>query len=101
MPKELRKQILDLFQDRLCLEYCEYCNKHQLKPELAGLITYLIDQELINPHVIQKYTVLKAFNEGYLGSRGQKTQTVEMLADRFNLSTRTVWSILKHKDDPR
>ncbi|WP_421795886.1 hypothetical protein [Haliscomenobacter sp.] len=96
MGNELnRKQILDLFEDQLFISYEDYCNKHELPPDYKGLITYIIDQELIHPSVIQKYTVLKEFNARCLGDRGQKTQTVEALADRFNLSSRTIWSILK------
>lgn len=96
MGNELnRKQILDLFEDQLFISYEDYCKKHELPPDYKGLITYIIDQELIHPSVIQKYTVLKEFNARCLGDRGQKTQTVEALADRFNLSSRTIWSILK------
>lgn len=96
MKHELnRKQILDLFQDQICQSYADYCQTHELIPELPGLVTYMIDQELINPNVIQKYTILKEFKARCAGDRGQKTHTVETLADRFNLSPRTVWSILK------
>jgi hypothetical protein len=93
-----RKQILDNFQERLLNGYEDYCEMHHLKPNFEGMITYIIDQDLINPSVIQKYTILKEFQTRLKGDidRGQKTQTVEVLADRFNLSTRTVWSILKN-----
>ena len=96
MKNELnRKQILDLFEEQLFVSYEDYCKKHNMRPDHRGLITYIIDQELINPSVIQKYTVLKEFNARCPADRGQKTQTVEALADRFNLSSRTIWSILK------
>lgn len=96
MGNELnRKQILDLFENQLFQSYEDYCQKHGLQPDYKGLITYIIDQELINPSTIQKYTVLKAFHDQCVDIRGQKTQTVEVLADRFNLSSRTIWSILK------
>jgi hypothetical protein len=98
MPKELRKQILDVFQDRLCHEFEDYCKFHDINPNLEHLITYIIDQDLINPSMIQKYALLKEFQERFEGDRGQKTQTVEVLAGRFNVSTRTVWSILKNSE---
>ncbi len=99
MGNELnRKQILDLFENQLFKSYEEYCKKHEMKPDHKGLITYIIDQELINPSVIQKYTVLKEFRARCPSDRGHKTQTVEALADRFNLSSRTIWSILKTQD---
>lgn len=90
-----RKQILDLFQDQLCQGYEAYCDLHGFTPNFSGLITYIIDQDLINPTNIQKYAVRKEFQARFGGDRGQKTQMVEVLADRFNLSTRTVWSIVK------
>jgi hypothetical protein len=102
MGNELnRKQILDLFETQLYSSYEVYCQKHGLQPDYKGLITYIIDQELINPSTIQKYTILKTFHDQCLDIRGQKTQTVETLADRFNLSSRTIWSILKSEGKER
>lgn len=90
-----RKQILDLFQDRLCKGYEKYCQIHELDSNLGGLITYLIDQDLIPASTIQKYTLFKEFEAEQEKKPIQKTQTVENLAHRFNLSERTVWNILK------
>ena len=84
-----------MFQDQLFNSYQDYCTKQGLAPNFSGLITYIIDQDLINPGIIQRYAVLKEFQARFEGDRGQKTQMVELLADRFNLSTRTVWSIVK------
>lgn len=96
MKNELnRKQILDLFESQLLGGYEAHCEQHQIQLDYKGLITYIIDQDLINPQLIQKYTVMKAFRARIVAQRGAKTQIVEELADRFNLSTRTIWSILK------
>lgn len=97
MKNELnRKQILDLFESQLFKSYEEYCKLHRMTLDYKGLITYIIDQDLINPNVIQKYAVLKEFQARCgEGQRGEKTHTVTELADRFNLSSRTIWSILK------
>ncbi len=93
-----RKQILDLFQMRLCKGYQEYCKMHELDSNFDGLITYIIDQELIPATTIQKYTLLKEFEDVLEKKQIQKTQTVENLAHRFNLSERTVWNILKNNN---
>ena len=74
-----------------------YC-RIALPPDLNGLITYIIDQDLIPPQLIQKYTLQKEFTDQFNGDRGQKTQMVENLADKFNLSSRTVWNILKREE---
>jgi hypothetical protein len=93
-----RKQILDLFQMRLCEGYQEYCKMHELDSNFDGLITYIIDQELIPVTTIQKYTLLREFKDVLEKKQIQKTQTVENLAHRFNLSERTVWNILKNNN---
>lgn len=93
-----RKLILDTFEQRVFKGYQEYCTAHALPPNLNGLITYIIDQDLIPPQLIQKYTLQKEFSDQFRGDRGQKTQMVENLADKFNLSSRTVWNILKREE---
>lgn len=93
-----RKLILDAFEQRVSKGYLEYCAAHTLPPDLNGLITYIIDQDLIPPPLIQKYTLQKEFMDQFNGDRGQKTQMVENLADKFNLSSRTVWNMLKREE---
>lgn len=90
-----RKLILDSFEKRVCEGYLDHCKMHQLPEDVNGLITYIIDQDLIPPQTIQKYTLQKEFKDQFSGDRGQKTHMVENLAHKFNLSTRTVWNILK------
>ena len=92
-----RKQILDLFQVRLCQGYEEYCKAHNLESNFGGLITYIIDHEMIQLSFIQKFTILKEFEQIQSERQTMKSQIVENLADRFNLSERTVWNILRHQ----
>ena len=60
---ENRKHIFDSFQAHLNLNYKSYCERHGISESIPGLITFLIDQELIPPVVIKRYTVLKEFEE--------------------------------------
>ncbi len=93
--QETRKYLLDRFQEHVHQRFEAYCKKHDFKRTENGLITYLIDQELIPATDLQRYTILREFEQLHLQQSFQKTQVVGMLANRFHLSERTVWSILK------
>ena len=91
-----RKHILDRFQEHLNQNFLNYCQRHGIDQTDDQLITFLIDQNLISHTHIQRYTILKEFERLYPEQDYHKTQTVQVLADRFSISKRTVWSILKH-----
>lgn len=94
---DARKQIFDSFQEHLYQEYVRYC-RHQLRtPSLNGLITYLIDRDLLSKKIIKKYTIQKEFQHLYPQYKHHKTKTVLALADRFNISERSVWSSIKNQ----
>lgn len=93
-----RKRIIDRFQDHLNQNFKNYCKRHGIERTDDQLITFLIDQNLISITHIQRYTVLREFEKLYPEQDYHKTQTVNVLADRFSISKRTVWSILKHMD---
>ncbi|MBK8967064.1 MAG: hypothetical protein R3D58_04780 [Saprospiraceae bacterium] len=91
-----KKHILDRFQEHLQQDYEDYCRRHGIDSSAGfGLLTFLIDQELIPPVQIQRYTVRREFRQAYPEQDFHKTQTVHRLADRFQISERTVWSILR------
>lgn len=90
-----RKYIMDRFQSHLLDKYKEYCDRHRINESVNGLITFLIDQDLIPEKNIKYFTVLQEFDDIYPNEAFHKTRTVNTLADRFNLSERTVWGILK------
>ncbi len=92
----IRKQLLDQFQKHLETNYADYCDRQSNEQDISGLVTYLIDQELIPASTLKRYTILKEFQKVYSTQKHNKTQTVSLLAERFNLSERTVWSMLKY-----
>ncbi|HFA50772.1 MAG TPA: hypothetical protein ENJ95_17325 [Bacteroidetes bacterium] len=95
---ENRKHILDRFQEHLNLSYGTYCERHGIPESLPGLITFLIDQGLIPPVAVKRYAVLKEFEELYPAQGNHKTRTVNTLADKFNIPERTIWGILKYRE---
>lgn len=97
-----KKLLLDRFQEHLGQKFRDYCTRHPLdETDDKRLLTFLIDQELIPPVHIQRYAVLREFEQVYQEAQGHKTQAVQALADRFCISERTVWSILKGEGQRR
>ncbi len=93
--QEARKHLLDRFQEHVHKRFEAYCDRHGFENSKDGLITYLIDLELIPATSLQRYTILREFEQLHIEQSFQKTQVVGVLANRFHLSERTVWSILK------
>lgn len=93
---EPRKYILDKFQEHLRIDYEAYCTRHGLQNTNEQLVTFLIDQDLINPTQLQRYTVIQEFEKLKSEQHCPKTLAVDTLANRFRLSARTVWGVLRH-----
>ncbi len=91
-----RKHLLDRFQEHLNESYETWCERHSVPKSDTRLVTFLIDQDLIPAAHIQRYAVIREFGKLCEEPSFHKTQTVNILAHRFNISERTVWSILKH-----
>ena len=90
-----KKIMLDAFQKHLLLDYQEYCKKHDVEETIAAFITYAIDENLFSSRVVRRYTVLKEFENLYPVSGKRKTAIVNGLADRFHISERSIWTMLK------
>jgi len=94
----LKKYLTEKFQEHLTSDFNSYCEKHKISKNDDLLITYLIDQDLIDPSKVQKYTIQREYD--MMSSDNpcpKKTYAVETLSSRFAISERTVWSILKNK----
>jgi len=95
MKRNIRKQEIEIFSQSLQNSFRHYCAQHRLREDLENFTTYIIDRELISPGVIRQYAILAAFAEVYPANGRSKTETVERLADRFNLTTRSIWNVLR------
>ena len=96
LMEEPRKYILDKFQEYLHLNFQKYCDRHGIEKTDGQFVTFLIDHDLISAPHLQRYTVLQEFEKICAEQPCPKTVVVDTLADRFGISERTVWSILKH-----
>jgi len=90
-----RKHLLDKFQAHISHNYETWCDQHDVPSSEGRLLTYLIDQDLIPASCIMRYTVLREIERLNAEQGFHKTQSVAVLASRFNLSERTIWNILK------
>lgn len=90
-----RKNILDVFQHSLYKNYCDYCSKHGIMESYGGLIAYLIDRDLFAGKSIRDHAIQVLYKELTQQARHNKTQCVQLIADRFNLSERAVWGALR------
>jgi len=95
MEQQRRKQILDNFQEYLCNSYETYCQKHDEDIDIEGFVNFLIDRELIPNTNINRFTIQKEFERLFPTQGYHKTNTVELISDKYNISQRTVWNILK------
>ncbi|NJK83384.1 MAG: hypothetical protein HC912_05770 [Saprospiraceae bacterium] len=95
MEHSIRKKLVDRFSEFLVINYEHYCEQHNLDANnTETIITYLVDQELIRPKTIKDYTIVHEFRH-LLPQTKHKTETVALLADKFNISERAVWLVLK------
>ncbi len=90
------KYILDKFQEHLQTSFENFCTRHEIEKTPGQLVTFLIDQQLIAPSQLQRYTVIREFEKIQAEYKYPKTQVVGTLASRFFISERTVWSALKY-----
>ena len=98
--KEIKsKLLLDTFSEKLNNNFLNYCEKHDQNKDIERFITYVLDQNLIPHSTIRKYTILETYEE-ILNQHESKTKTVNLLADRFNLSTRSIWNLLRMHKSP-
>lgn len=91
-----RKQLVEEFCNAIKIDFNTYCEQFERENSRDHFITYLIDHELIPSKRIKDYTIIRIFDSTQLGDKS-KTQVVRELAQRFNLSTRSLWSILRKK----
>ena len=90
------KQLIDQFTSRIDKEYQTYCKRHQVTASHSDFISYLISRGILDVTTMKHFTILQEFKELYPQMRYHKTNTIKKLADKFHLSERSVWSIIKN-----
>lgn len=92
-----KKSVFDLFSKRVESSFKKYCDNHGLNFAVEEFITYLIDQKLIKDKEIFRFVIQSLTIELLKNHTIKKTEVVQILAERFDVTPRTIWNILKTK----
>lgn len=94
MRPQANKHALDAFCANLQREFLQHCKQQEYPPATGNLIVYLIDRGLIAESSINRYAIKTTFEEIQQERKLNKTRTVALLAQRFNITPRSVWHAL-------
>jgi len=89
------KYIMDVFNKRLLERFKNHCRIGTEELTIEHFITYLIDNDLISDASIRHFVVNTEFCSVPVAPNQNKTTKVQQLAKKFNISERSIWSILK------
>ena len=91
-----KEYILSKFDQHLQESFEAHCEEHGLKSDPTQFISYLVDQDIIPQTHIERYALKKELEKISTVEKCTKTMIVSILASRFAVSERTVWSVLKN-----
>lgn len=92
------KKMTDTFCETLLDNFAQHCHQQRQSPQVEELLTYLLDRDLIQKDTVRKYTVLEVFAKMEQTAAMKKTELVHYLAERFQISVRSIWSILSKRN---
>ena len=95
-----QKKLMDNFCFIIQNDFHKYCARHNIQKNNETFLTFLFDLHLLNEAKIRKYTILEAYEELNTSPNFQKTKAVGLLAERFNITSRSVWLSLIHISEP-
>ncbi|PHI21078.1 hypothetical protein CEQ90_05200 [Lewinellaceae bacterium SD302] len=72
-----------------------HCQKFGRHGSVDDFTTYIVDEGLIQNSAILRYAILGTYEEITADSQLSKTQIVDVLAERFNLTSRSIWNALR------
>ena len=84
-----------VFKKHLLRAFSQETKEGVVDDNVKRFLNYLLEHQFIDAINIRRYTIIKEFELEYPKHDGHKTQTVYTIANRFNLSDRTVWTVLK------
>ena len=86
----------------MCLEFKNYLLDTFKESEadysyekVASFVDFLLNHNIIDALNIRRFTILKEFEIQYPLHHFHKTQTVYTIANKYGISERTVWTVLK------
>ncbi len=96
--QQFQQLFLEKFSNKIHQTFSAFCIKENLEFNTKTLLLYLIDKGLLNKIDIRNFLILEEFEELYSSNNFHKTQTIKLLADRFDISDRAIWTMLNRKN---
>ncbi len=91
-------QIIKTFEQSLKKSWDQYRTTHNLEDSSSEFIAFLIDRQFIKTTTIRRYAILKEFQSNYSDKKLNKSKVVQLLSDKYLISSRSIWNILReHK----
>ena len=91
-----RKNLIDSFSRQIKEDYYNFCDRQELKKGDDTLLDFLLSKNLVGEVAVRRYIINKDFNKLIEIKRDKtKTEIVRLLSERYQLSERSVWNIIK------
>ncbi len=92
--KHPKKSVGDCFREHVNRDFKAYCQRHEMAQTDIGLITFLIDQDLIPSKELHRYTIMSEYEQLAVKEKFKKSGAALLLAQRFNISEQRVSQVL-------
>jgi len=89
-----QKKLMDNFFSLIHADFKNYCERHHSVEDNDTFLTFLYDLNLLNENAIRRYTILEEYEKMHALPSFQKTKVVRLLANRFQVTDRSIWNIL-------
>ena len=99
MVVTLKASLLEAFLQYIEQDYARHCDTHGISKTDEQLVKYLLDQLIVPVSEAYRYTLLKEYQRLMESGKSKKTEVVKIMASRFSISERTIWSVLKHAEE--
>ena len=83
------------FKKHLLTHFEQKENRPTDCPQIETFLDFLLNHQLIESKNIKRFTLLKEFDVQYPLHGFHKTQTVLSLANKYGVSERAIWTVLK------
>ena len=89
--------LVEQFSNQLSSAFNNYCQVYRVENNSKNFLLFLIDQNLLNESDIRSYTIAREFAAISDNSLLNKTKIVNQLSKKYNLSDRSVWTIIRRQ----
>lgn len=96
--QQFQQLFLEKFSNKIHQTFNDFCTKKNLEINTRIFLLYLIDKGILNKTDIRNFLIIEEFEELYPNNNFHKTQTIKLLAEKFAISDRAIWTVLNRKN---